>query len=886
MLPREGRPPTKRRIDYRPPAFCVDTVHLAFDLDPEATAVTTTLAFRRNPDAAAADLHAPLVLDGEQQSDVHVTLDGRPLPASAVRLSATQLAIDDVPGEGVLVVRARIAPARNVALEGLYLSSGVFCTQCEPEGFRRIAYFPDRPDVLTQYTVTLRADRDRYPVLLSNGNLVESGPLDAGRHYATWHDPFPKPSYLFALVAGELAALTDTFRTASGRTVELRIYSTAHNLARCGHAMASLKRAMRWDEERYGREYDLDTFMIFCADDFNMGAMENKGLNVFNSRLVLADPEVATDADYNAIEGVIGHEYFHNWTGNRVTCRDWFQLSLKEGLTVFRDQEFSSDVGSRAVERIAAVEYLRREQFAEDAGPMAHPVRPDEYQEINNFYTSTVYEKGAEVIRMQHTLLGAHAFRRGMDLYFSRFDGRAITCDDFAQAMQDASGLDLGQFRRWYSQAGTPVVTARGRHDARARTYTLELEQRTAPTPGQPRKLPFHIPVSVGLVGPDGRDLPLRLQGESAAAGTTRVLSLTQPSQVFRFVDSPARPVPSLLRGFSAPVKLEFDYTGEDLAFLAAHDSDPVNRWDAAQRSFAHAILRLARAARSGEPLVVPPTLAALVERLLADATSDPALIALALTLPDPAYVAALEPVLDVDGVATAWRHLQRDLAQRHRAAFERVEASRRPSGTYAPTPAQAGLRSLANVCLRYTGALDDGPARRRAIDRYDRAGNMTDAIAALAAVKDSAAPERDDLFARFEARWRDEPLVLDKWFALQARSQRDDALARVKALLAHPRFNVRNPNRVRSLVGAFALGNFTGFHAVGGHGYAFTADQVLSLDPANPQLASALAGAFNLWKRFPEPRRGAMERALVRIARTAGLSPDVREVVTRTLED
>jgi len=886
MLPREGRPPTKRRVDYRPPPFRIDTLHLTFDLDADATEVTATLAFRRNPDAAPQDRTLPFVLDGEQQSDVRLALDGVALPASRVRLSGTQLVIADPPEQGTLTVRSRIAPARNASLEGLYLSSGVFCTQCEPEGFRRITYFPDRPDVLTQYTVTLRGERGRYPVLLSNGNLVDHGPLEGGRHYATWRDPFPKPSYLFALVAGDLAALTDTFTTRSGRTVELRIYSTARNLPRCHHAMASLKRAMRWDEERYGREYDLDTFMIFCADDFNMGAMENKGLNIFNSRLVLADPEVATDADYNAIEGVIGHEYFHNWTGNRVTCRDWFQLSLKEGLTVFRDQEFSSDVGSRAVERIAAVEYLRREQFSEDAGPMAHPVRPDEYQEINNFYTSTVYEKGAEVIRMQHTLLGPEAFRRGMDLYFERFDGRAVTCDDFAQAMQDASGLDLTQFRRWYAQAGTPVVAARGRYDARSRTYTLDLEQRTAPTPGQPRKLPFHIPLRVGLVGPDGRDLPLRLHGEPSASPGTRVLSLTQTTQTFRFVDVPVRPVPSLLRGFSAPVKLEFDYSDQELAFLAAHDSDPVNRWDAAQRSFAHAILRLARAARAGHALAVPDGLSALFERLLADSSSDPALLALALTLPDPAYVAALEPVLDVDGVTMAWRALQRELASRHRAALERVETARRPASPYAPTPMQVGQRSLANVCLRYLGSLDDVAARKRAALRYERAGNMTDAIAALAAIKDSGATDRDDLFARFEARWRDEPLVLDKWFALQARSQREDALARVKSLLSHPRFNVRNPNRVRSLVGAFALGNFMRFHGADGAGYAFAADQVLTLDPANPQLASALAGAFNLWKRFPDPRRGAMERALMRIARTPGLSPDVREVVTRTLED
>src|SRR5438105_5398836 len=528
MLPRGNRALVRRRIDYRPPAFLVDSIALGFDLAPARTDVVARYAFRRNPDAQGADRSAPLVLDGEQQTDVEVELDGRAVAAPRVALDDKSLTLDAPPDNGEITIRSRISPASNISLEGLYVSSGVFCTQCEPEGFRRITYFPDRPDVLSRYTVTLRADRAVCPVLLSNGDLVASGTLARGRHFATWRDPFPKPTYLFAVVAGDLAALEDTFTTSAGRRVALRIYSTAQNLPRCNHAMESLKRAMRWDEERFGRLYDLDTFMIFCADDFNMRAMENKGLNIFNSRLLLADPQVAIDADYDAIEGVIGHEYFHNWTGNRVTCRDWFQISLKEGLTVFRDQEFSSDIGSRAVERIAAVEYLRREQFAEDAGPMAHPVRPDEYQEINNFYTSTVYEKGAEVIRMQHTLLGDHAFRRGMDLYFERHDGRAVTCDDFMQAMHDASGIDLNQFRRWYSQAGTPVVTVRGRYDAATRTYVLDMEQKTAATPGQSHKQPFHIPFAVGLLDRDGRDLTLRFAGESGPGATTRVLNLKE----------------------------------------------------------------------------------------------------------------------------------------------------------------------------------------------------------------------------------------------------------------------------------------------------------------------------------------------------------------------
>ena len=528
MLPRDDAPVVrKRRVDYRPPAFLIDDVALEFELEPDATEVTGTFAFRRNPAAVAVDRHAPLVLDGEAQEQLRVTLDGRILAVDRLAIDASTLALRNAPDTGTLSIRSTIAPSRNAALEGLYLSSGVFCTQCEPEGFRRITYFVDRPDVLARYRVTLRADRARYPQLLSNGNLVAAGPLDRGRHFATWFDPFPKPAYLFALVAGDLAVLEDAFVTASGRTVALRIHSIPGNLSRCRHAMEALKRSMRWDEEQFGREYDLETFMIFCADDFNLGAMENKGLNIFNSRLLLADSAMATDDDFNAIEGVIGHEYFHNWTGNRVTCRDWFQLSLKEGLTVFRDQEFSSDQGSRAVERIGAVEYLRREQFAEDAGPMAHPIRPDEYQEINNFYTATVYEKGAEVIRMQRTLLGPERFRRGMDLYFERHDGQAITCDDFVQSMQDASGVDLTQFREWYSQAGTPTVTARGRYDANARTYVLAVEQ-SVPSPSRGRrKRPLHIPLAVGLIGPDGADLPLRLTGERSAGATTRILELT-----------------------------------------------------------------------------------------------------------------------------------------------------------------------------------------------------------------------------------------------------------------------------------------------------------------------------------------------------------------------
>ena len=879
----QSRASTKRRADYRPSAFLIDEVALEFDLDPDSTRVFATLAFRRNPAADRKDRSAPLALDGERQEALQVWLDGRELSRSEYEAHESGVVLRDVPDGGVLNIASTIAPSRNVALEGLYVSSGVFCTQCEPEGFRRITHFLDRPDNLARYTVTIRADRKRYPVLLSNGNLVDSGSQAKGRHFATWHDPFPKPSYLFALVAGDLAALEDRYTTASGRSVALKIFSTPANLPRCKHAMESLKAAMRWDEARFGREYDLDTFMIFCADDFNFGAMENKGLNIFNSRLVLADPAIATDQDFNSIEGVVGHEYFHNWSGNRVTCRDWFQLSLKEGLTVFRDQEFSSDRGSRAVERIAAVDYLRREQFAEDASPLRHPVRPDEYQEINNFYTATVYEKGAELIRMQHTLLGSERFRRGMDLYFERHDGHAVTCDDFVQAMQDASGIDLAQFRNWYAQAGTPIISARGRYDADNRTYVLDVEQRIDDETGHPGK-PLHVPLAIGLVDPLGNDMQLRLANETTAGGTTRVLELKHAAQRFEFVDVHAPPVPSLLRNFSAPAKLEFDYDDDALAHLAAHDSDPVNRWSAAQRLFANATLALANAYRMGRSLQTPAWLERVVRALLDDDQSDPALIAFALALPDPSYVASLGETIEPDGVVAASVHIETSLARALRPAFERAYHRHRPREPYAPTPTQIGPRSLSNLCLRYLATLEDDDAHELARRQYEATDNMTDAIAALGGLRDSHAPIRHELYAHFEARWRDEPIVLDKWFALQARSLRDDTLATVRSLIAHPRFNARNPNRVRSLVGSFALGNFARFNALDGSGYSFVVEQVRALDVMNPQLASTIAGAFSLWKRYAEPRRTLMRQSLERIARVEGLSPDVSEIVTRTL--
>jgi aminopeptidase N len=888
MLPRDAAPPVVQRLAYRPPSHLVDDVELRFELDPGVTRVSARFAYRRNP---AAERDAPLVLCGEQLRLIAVSLDGRPLAADAYALSSAGITFRALPDAGVLHIVSECEPAANSALEGLYLSSEAFCTQCEPEGFRRIAYFQDRPDVLARYTVTIVADSKRYPVLLSNGNLIERGavPGDAGRHYAIWHDPYPKPSYLFALVAGDLASLDDGFVTASGRKVALRIFSTPANLAKCHHAMAALKRAMRWDEVQYGREYDLDTFMIFCVDDFNMGAMENKGLNIFNSKLLLAHPETATDADYSNIEGVIAHEYFHNWTGNRVTCRDWFQLSLKEGLTVFRDQEYSSDVGSRAVERIEAVDFLRAQQFAEDAGPTAHPVRPDSYAEINNFYTATVYEKGAEVIRMQRALLGEPGFRRGMDLYFERHDGQAVTCDDFVQAMQDSSGIDLAQFRLWYSQAGTPTLAVQGDYDAATQTFVLDVAQSCPPTPGQPGKRPFHIPLAVGLVGRDGKDLPLHLDGErheSSTPAATAVLHVRQARESFRFVDVHEPPVPSLLRGFSAPVKVEYEYSEAELVLLAANDSDPVCRWDAAQRIFSRSILGAATRGNEGAAFALPPALVEVVRALLADRTSDPALLALALKPPRLSILADRQTPIDIDALHRARTATVAALARDLAADFEDAFAAHRSTGPHACDPVQVARRSLKNVCLAYLTARDDAGSHALALAQFDAADNMTDAVAALAALNDTEADARDIAMARFETRWRDNPLVMDKWLALQATSCRAGTLERVRALLAHPSYDPRNPNRIRSLVGAFAQSNLPVFHAADGAGYAFVADQVLTIDRSNPQVAARLVTAFNRWRRFDGARAALQRAALERIAVAPALSTDVAEIVAHNLAD
>jgi aminopeptidase N len=880
---KQSTPRAIRLTDYAPPDFLVDAVDLEFDLAEHATEVRARLTLRRNP-ARPGD--RPLALDGQHLELVSLALDGRTLKSGDYARDAERLTIARVPEAFALETVTRIDPAANTALEGLYLSSGNFCTQCEAEGFRRIAYYPDRPDVMARFTATIRADKDRYPVLLSNGNRVAAGGLPDGRHYARWHDPFPKPSYLFALVAGRLVSLDDAFVTRSGRRVALRLFVEPGNLDKCAHAMESLKRAMKWDEERYGLEYDLDTFMIVAVGDFNMGAMENKGLNIFNTKYVLARPDTATDDDFDGIESVVAHEYFHNWTGNRVTCRDWFQLSLKEGLTVFRDQEFSADMNDEAVQRIGDVRALRALQFPEDAGPMAHPVRPDSYIEINNFYTKTVYEKGAEVVRLYQTLLGCDGFRRGMDLYFRRHDGQAVTCEDFCKAMEDANGADLSQFRRWYAQAGTPVVKARGRYDAAERRYTLTLEQSCPPTPGQPDKLPFHIPVAVGLVGADGRDLALRLEGEAAPGGTTRVLELKERRQDFAFLDVPQPPLPSLLRGFSAPVRLDAGYRDADLLRLYQQDSDGFARWEAGQTLATGLILRAVAAAGRGEAEAVDPAFVAAFGRVLDDEEADRSLLALMLTLPSETYLGEQMAEIDVDAVHRARERFRRALAAAHRARWLAVYRACQANDPNSRDRAAAGRRALRNLALGYLAALGDGEALALCARQARESQTMTEVQGALTALCETDAPERAAALDAFYARWKDEPLVVDKWFAVQAMAPRADALDTVERLMRHPAFSIRNPNKVRALIGAFAAGNPVGFHRADGAGHRFLADRVIELNALNPQVAARMLGAMTRWRRYDAKRAASMRRALERVAAAPGLSKDVYEIASKSLAE
>jgi aminopeptidase N len=869
---RDPTPQVTYLRDYSPPPFLVDAVELEVDLREDHARIRSRLSLRRNP--KGVDAGAPLRLDAEELEFESARLDGRELGPGDYSLDASGLTLAGVPARFTLETECRIYPRKNTTLMGLYAAESGLFTQCEAEGFRRITYFIDRPDVMARYTVTIHGDRDRYPALLSNGNLVASGGEAGGRHWARWQDPFPKPCYLFAMVAAKLDRLDDEFVTRSGRRVRLAIYVDPGKLDQCGFAMGALKRAMKWDEDVYGLEVDLDNYSIVAVGDFNMGAMENKGLNVFNTKYVLARPDIATDADYLAIDRVIAHEYFHNWTGNRVTCRDWFQLSLKEGLTVFRDQEFGADAYSRPVERIREVRGLRSAQFAEDAGPMAHPVRPSSYIEINNFYTSTVYEKGAEVVRMIRTLIGAAAFRRGMDLYFQRHDGQAVTCDDFVQAMADASGVDLAQFKRWYDQAGTPVLDVRSEYDAARESYALTVRQSCPPTPGQDNKLPFHIPLAVGLVAPDGWDM---------LAEGTRVLSLRKPEERFVFEVRGARPVPSLARNFSAPIIVRYDYTEAELALLAAHDTDPFNRWEALQRLALGILLRSIEAVQSGRAYEVVPTFVTAMARVLEDASRDAAFAAEMLALPSESYIAEQMTVIDPDAIHAVRDEIRRRLALELKPQLLAAYHDYAVAGPYSPDTHSAGKRALRNAALGYLMELDEAATRALCVAQLETGDNMTDAFAALSRLANCDCSERAPALEAFYRRWKDEPLVVDKWLAVQSGSRLPAALADAKRLMEHPAFNIRNPNKVYALIGGFR-GNQVRFHAKDGSGYSFLADHVIALDAINPQVAARMARGLDRWRKLDPGRQAHARAALERMRDAKGVSRGVLEIASRAL--
>jgi aminopeptidase N len=886
---RDGQPKAILRRDYQPPPFLVDDVHLDFFLDEHATRVRSRLTLRRNPDA---DRQADLVLDGQDLKLERVVLDGEERALGDVRIADESLTLPGVPDAFVLELETVCDPAANKSLEGLYVSSGNFCTQCEAEGFRKITYYLDRPDVMAPFTVRVEGDKQRHPVLLSNGNPIARGDVGADRHFVVWQDPFKKPCYLFALVAGTLVRREDRFTTVSGREVDLHVYVEDGNLEKTAWCMESLKQSMAWDEKVFGREYDLDLFQIVAVGDFNMGAMENKGLNIFNTKYVLADDKTATDADFLGVQGVVGHEYFHNWSGNRVTCRDWFQLSLKEGFTVFRDQEFSADMGSRAVKRIEDVQRLRAAQFPEDAGPTAHPVRPDSYVEINNFYTLTVYEKGAEVVRMLHTLLGPDAFRQGTDLYFERHDGQAVTCDDFVSALEDASGQDLAQFRLWYAQAGTPRLTAAYAYDEAAGTLTVTLTQQVPDTPGQTDKQPMHMPIALGLLDRSGADLPLVASGDGVGGedgDTTRILHLRRAEQSFTFTGLKARPVPSLLRGFSAPVRVKEELDDADLFFRMAHDGDPFVRWDAAQTLALQLMVDVVPLAGGDEDPDVPEAFLAAFATALDDDGADPALLALALDLPKEQVIAEELDEVDPDAVFLARQWLRTLVAATSgERLFERYQASLNP-GLYQLTPEAIGRRMLRNLCLGYLVCIEDlddedRPTAPLAAEQYEKATNMTDRLAALAQLTHTYGSARDDALSHFYEQHKDDPLVLDKWFAVQALSRRDDVFDHLDALLEHEAFDLENPNKVRALIASFAAHNIVRFHDADGRGYRFLAERIQAIDGFNPQIAARLITPLARFKRYDAARQALMKEQLEHIVGRDGVSKDVYEIATKAL--
>ena len=867
--------------DYTVPFFLIPNLELDIFLFEDDALVRAKLRVERN--SKATEPTAPLELNIDELTLESVMLDGVALTPDQYILDERHLSIPKAPNTFELVTVCRIYPKQNTKLMGIYASNTGFFSLCEAEGFRRITPFLDRPDVMAQYTVTLHADRERYPVLLANGNLMAKGDEAPGRHWATWQDPFPKPCYLFAVVAARLDCMADTFLTRSGRQVLLQFFVEPGKLDQGAFALGALKKAMKWDEETYGLEVDLDQYNIVAVGDFNAGAMENKGLNVFNTKLVLARADISTDFDFNFIDRTVAHEYFHNWTGNRVTCRDWFQLSLKEGLTVFREEQYAGNQYSEPVARIQKVRQLRSSQFPEDAGPMAHPVRPASYQQISNFYTSTVYGKGAEVVRMIHTLVGEENFRKGIDLYFKRHDGHAVTTDDFVEAVQDASTVDLMQFKRWFDQSGTPHLDIRERYDPDSRLYELTVTQSCPPTPGQPVKLPFHLPLTIGLLDTSGKDIPLQLEGEAAPQGTSRVLSLRQETAAFRFVNVPARPVPSLGRNFSAPVIINFSYSDEALQHLLRFDSDPFNRWEAGQRLALRLLLQAIADYRPAREVRFPNFLADAFGQVLRDGRRDPAWAAEVLALPPEVYIAEQLAVIDPDAVHHVRLAMRRFLAERLKSALCETYEACTVTGSYSPDAVSAGHRALRNLCLAYRMELEDAESRRLCVKQLHQADNMTDALAALTALANSDCPERKPALEQFYTKWQDEPLVVDKWFGVEAMSRLPGTVVRVEELTTHPAFSLRNPNKVYALLGSFGS-NQINFHAADGSGYALMRKQIMALDVINPQVAARLARNFERWKRFEPKRQALMKKVLEQIATVRELSRETAEVAAKAL--
>lgn len=870
--------------DYQQPDFWIEHVDLTFELEEEKTRVVSKLQVKKHEDSSATSL----VLMGENLELGKISVDGTLLNSDAYSVTETTLTIEGMPEVFTLEIETFIKPQENFTLEGLYKSSGNYCTQCEAEGFRKITYFLDRPDVMALFTTTIIADKKKYPVLLSNGNPIESGEGENGKHWAMWQDPFKKPCYLFALVAGDLAFIQDNYTTTSGRDVLLRIYVQKHNIDQCDHAMTSLKKSMKWDEDAFGREYDLDVYNIVAVDDFNMGAMENKGLNVFNSKYVLAKQDTATDTDFINIEAVIGHEYFHNWSGNRVTCRDWFQLTLKEGLTVFRDQQFTADMNSVAPKRIDDVNVLRTAQFAEDAGPMAHPIQPDSYQEINNFYTVTVYNKGAEIVRMIYTLLGKEKFRLGMDLYFERHDGQAVTTEEFVSAMETASGVDLKQFRRWYKQAGTPEVSVKEEFDENKKTYSLVLSQTTPVTPGQNEKHPFHIPVKLGLINQQSESIPLQLDDTEALANMDdethcAVLNFTEGEQRFEFNKVENKPVLSILQGYSSPVKLRFDRSDEELAFCMAHEADDFNRWEAGQQLSTRLILSMVELINAGKPLSLPDYYIHACQKTLNDKALDKALIARAITLPSISYIGEMMPVIDLDAIHQAREFIYSHLANALQGDLLRVYKENSQE-KYNLSPASIGERFLRNQALSYLMYVD-GEGELLAKEQYQTADNMTDQMAAFKALTHHETSSTDEIIEAFYAQWHQDNLVMDKWFMVQATIPLKSAISRVEHLFEHKDFDIKNPNRVRSLLGAFCSANPLCFHDVSGVGYRLLGRYIEKIDAMNPQIASRLCVPLTRWKRFNEARQKLMKTELERLISLPKLSKDVMELVEKSLK-